>query len=57
MTDHLEPFNGFGSENPSFKHFLNNLFENSHIMGGIFGILMKSPMKLMHTALPKGQKS
>ena len=41
MTDHLEPFNGFGSENPSFKQFLNNLFENSHIMGGIFGILMK----------------
>ena len=41
MTDHLEPFNGFGAENPSFKHFLNNLFENSHIMGGIFGILMK----------------
>ena len=41
MTDHLEPFNGFGAENPSFKNFLNNLFENSHIMGGIFGILMK----------------
>ena len=30
MTDHLEPFNGFGSENPSFKHFLNNLLPPSH---------------------------